>query len=122
MPAFSDSRRRSLWSPEVAAGDILARQLFASSGGSAPFAQYQQLQQPQFCQSYQSIQAAPSKPVAGFRTSDEPHKKPPVSYKALITQAIIASPSKQLTLNEIYTWIIKHYPFYRTASAGWKVC
>jgi hypothetical protein len=149
--SHDDSRRTSLWSPAIAAGDMLARQLFVSSGGSAQFSQYQQLQQQQFQQPfyrqpYQQIQAAPpsastsyfrtssgnmNEPVESFRApsgsvmapinGNDTHAKPPLSYASLITRAIVASHEKRLTLNEIYTWIIKTHPFYKTAGAGWKV-
>lgn len=48
-------------------------------------------------------------------------QKPPFSYAQLIVQAISSAPDKQLTLNEIYSYITKHYPFYRTADRGWQV-
>ncbi|KAF8949557.1 Forkhead box protein J3, partial [Entomortierella lignicola] len=46
--------------------------------------------------------------------------KPTQSYSFLITTAILESPNKQLTLNEIYEWVMEHYPWYRTAINGWK--
>lgn len=48
-------------------------------------------------------------------------KKPPYSYAQLIVQSISASPNKQLTLSEIYSYISKTYPYYRTGpSKGWQ--
>jgi hypothetical protein len=47
--------------------------------------------------------------------------KPPYSYATLITYAITNSPNKQLTLNEIYNWVMEKYPYYKTAGTGWKV-
>jgi hypothetical protein len=47
--------------------------------------------------------------------------KPPYSYATLITYAITNSPNKQLTLNEIYNWVMENYPYYKTAGTGWKV-
>ncbi|RUO96942.1 fork head domain-containing protein [Jimgerdemannia flammicorona] len=46
--------------------------------------------------------------------------KPPYSYATLITYAIQNSVNKQLTLNEIYNWVMEGYPYYRTAGNGWK--
>lgn len=36
-------------------------------------------------------------------------------------QAISSAPDKQLTLSGIYSYITKHYPYYRTADKGWQV-
>lgn len=46
--------------------------------------------------------------------------KPPFSYAQLIVQAIASAPDKQLTLSGIYSYITKHYPYYRTADKGWQ--
>lgn len=47
--------------------------------------------------------------------------KPPYSYAQLIVQAISSAYDKQLTLSGIYSYITKHYPYYRTAEKGWQV-
>ncbi|KAJ1818424.1 hypothetical protein LPJ56_001826 [Coemansia sp. RSA 2599] len=46
--------------------------------------------------------------------------KPPYSYATLITFAILRHPRRQMTLSEIYNWIVAHYPYFKTAGAGWK--
>lgn len=46
--------------------------------------------------------------------------KPPFSYAQLIVQAIASAHDKQLTLSGIYSYITKHYPYYRTADKGWQ--
>ncbi|KAI5289985.1 transcription factor [Ascosphaera aggregata] len=46
--------------------------------------------------------------------------KPPYSYAVLIAQAIFSSPEEKLTLNQIYTWIMHRYAFYRHSVGGWQ--
>ncbi|KAH9371433.1 hypothetical protein HPB48_013113 [Haemaphysalis longicornis] len=47
-------------------------------------------------------------------------RKPPYSYSTLISFAINSSPTKKMTLSDIYTWICANFPFYRDAGTGWK--
>ncbi|KAJ2162303.1 hypothetical protein GGF46_000794 [Coemansia sp. RSA 552] len=46
--------------------------------------------------------------------------KPTYPYATLITYAILQHPRKQMTLNDIYTWLMDHYPYFKTAGTGWK--
>ena len=39
----------------------------------------------------------------------------------LLFQAIIESPDRQLTVNEIYTWFQNTFAFFRRNAATWKV-
>ncbi|KAF8949695.1 Forkhead box protein J2, partial [Entomortierella lignicola] len=48
------------------------------------------------------------------------YPKPTQSYSFLITTAIMESAQQQMTLNEIYEWVMERYPWYRTAINGWK--
>uniref|UniRef100_A0A914VBC1 Fork-head domain-containing protein n=1 Tax=Plectus sambesii TaxID=2011161 RepID=A0A914VBC1_9BILA len=49
-----------------------------------------------------------------------------MSYADLITQAIMSSPEKRLTLSQVYEWMVQNVPYFRdkgdsNSSAGWKV-
>lgn len=48
------------------------------------------------------------------------HNKPPYSFSSLIFMAIEGSTEKALPVKEIYAWIVQHFPYFKTAPAGWK--
>lgn len=56
------------------------------------------------------------KSTSGLRRPE----KPPYSYIALIVMAIQSSPSKRLTLSEIYQFLQARFPFFRGSYQGWK--
>ncbi|CAJ0924967.1 unnamed protein product [Ranitomeya imitator] len=47
--------------------------------------------------------------------------RPPFTYASLIRQAILESPEKQLTLNEIYNWFTRMFAYFRRNAATWKI-
>lgn len=59
-------------------------------------------------------------PTSGGSNRHHDDGKPPYSYAQLIVQAISAAPDKQLTLNGIYSYITRNYPYYKTADKGWQ--
>ena len=46
--------------------------------------------------------------------------KPPHSYAQLIGMAILSTNEQQMTLSNIYKWIMANYAFYRFNTGGWQ--
>ena len=63
-------------------------------------------------------------PTQNSGSEDDPSKRPPYSYNSLITMAINSSPSKMMTLNEIYSFILHHFPYYKAQKnfSSWQNC
>ncbi|XP_035207652.1 forkhead box protein F1-like [Stegodyphus dumicola] len=64
----------------------------------------------------QPVQSQTRKNTSGIRRQE----KPPYSYIALIVMAIQSSPSKRMTLNEIYQYLQSRFQFFRGEYQGWK--
>ncbi|KAI6785766.1 meiosis-specific transcription factor mei4 [Emericellopsis cladophorae] len=59
-------------------------------------------------------------PPSSFPVIVDDGQKPPLSYAQLIGTAILRSPNRRLTLNQIYTWISDTYTFYNIKETGWQ--
>ena len=54
-------------------------------------------------------------------TSSSPQDRPTVPYAQLIGEAIESTADGRITLNGIYNSVLANYPYFQTASVGWKV-
>ena len=58
---------------------------------------------------------------AGSETgSQQSVEKPPHSYIALISMAILGSPDRKLVLSDIYQYIMDHFPYYSNQERAWR--
>lgn len=55
-----------------------------------------------------------------YSSSSAKDLKPPHSYAQLIGMAILSTHEQQMTLNNIYKWIMANYAFYRFNTGGWQ--
>ncbi|XP_024859996.1 forkhead box protein N3 [Kryptolebias marmoratus] len=65
-------------------------------------------------------QQEPRSPALPLPPPPPASSKPPYSFSSLIFMAIEDSPRKRLPVKEIYDWIVNNFPYYRTATGGWR--
>ena len=65
-------------------------------------------------------QAMYSLPLSSHTNTESIYERPGKSYAALIAEAILSSPSKKMTLNEIYEFLTGKYPYFQVTTTGWQ--
>ncbi|XP_030056874.1 uncharacterized protein LOC115468892 isoform X1 [Microcaecilia unicolor] len=74
------------------------------------------------CQSfipYEEENGGNAEPVKPSRSSSK--DRPPYSYLQIIQLAINGTQTRRMTLQQIYTWVEEHFPYYKyIAKPGWK--
>ncbi len=58
--------------------------------------------------------------VRNKRYDGEDSHKPPLSFACMIFMSLESSPTKTLPVKQIYEWIQWKFPYYMSASPGWK--
>ena len=61
-----------------------------------------------------------NKPVTGDRTTTISDKKPATSYMTMIAMAILGTPQKRSLLNDIYEFVIRHFPYFERCKSAWR--
>jgi hypothetical protein len=77
---------------------------------------------------HQNLESGPpgSNTAASKKSSSRRNAWGNLSYADLITQAILSSPEKRLTLSQVYDWMVQNIAYFKdkgdsNSSAGWKV-
>lgn len=47
-------------------------------------------------------------------------KKPPFSFPCLVGMAMRNSKTGRMSVSQIYAYVTKNFPYFRTAKSGWK--
>lgn len=55
-----------------------------------------------------------------FEEEERSYPKPAYSYSCLIAMALKNSKTGSLPVSEIYNFMCKHFPYFKTAPSGWK--
>lgn len=53
-------------------------------------------------------------------SADKSREKPPHSYIALISMAILSAPDKKMLLSDIYQYVMDKFPFYNNKEKAWR--
>ena len=62
----------------------------------------------------------PSATKSSLTLKEKQKGKPPLTYMALVSKALLSSPHGTMSINSIYNYIMENYPFYRETSLSWR--
>ncbi|XP_063435575.1 forkhead box protein I3-like [Mytilus trossulus] len=91
--------------------ELLTPSLFTSESASSNGDSYESI--PQVLLSF-------DRSIKNWLSSCDTNEKPPHSYIAMISMAILSKPNKKMLLNDIYQFIMNTFPFYNNNEKAWR--
>ena len=117
-PIVSQPPPPSLGDPYSAVSNHLSQTLNHATQPQQPPQQPQT--QPQTTNLDSVSEESPKPANSPMKPRSYQHAKPPYSYISLITMSIQNSPTKMVTLSEIYQFIMDLFPYYRQNQQRWQ--
>ncbi|KAI0217974.1 hypothetical protein LSAT2_030256 [Lamellibrachia satsuma] len=106
--------------PSVAADDLRGADSHVADFPVIAYTQDATSDNGRFGADLQRLTPDDNKPATGDRTMTTSDKKPAMSYMTMIAMAILDAPQKRSLLNDIYEFVIRHFPYYERCKSAWR--